>query len=395
MTKAIVPRGEEFDNTFFGDPTDALRNLFGSAVQNLIEREFEMRVGADRYARDENRLDYRNGSRTRRLDTRMGTLDVEVPRLRNGTYFPSLFEHYARSERALVAVVQEAFVCGVSARKIRKLAAAMGITSLSKSQVSEMVKELDAEARAFRERALTGEYPYVFLDAVFEKMRIGRTIQSQACVIAYGVRADGVRELIGLEIVDTESEASWTTFLRSLRERGLSGVKLVITDAHAGLMKAVESVFVGAAWQRCKVHFMRNVLGHAPEACKKKLAAALSGIFTQPHAEAAFAAYEAIRAQFSATCPKAMKILEDGLSDALTFMAFPCEHWSRISSTNPIERINREIRRRTRVIGVFPSVESALRLIGMILLEQTEDWHVEKRYMSEESMGQLYLTQSG
>jgi transposase-like protein len=391
MTKAIVPRTTTFDNDFLGDPSDALRSLFHQALRGAMELEFDQQVGASRYERSEGRLDQRNGTRTRRFDTRMGTIDLEVPRRRSGVYFPSFLEPNTRSERAVIALVQEAIIAGVSTRKIQKLAEELGITSISKTVASEYFKELDEEARAFRERLLTGKYPYLFHDAIYEKVRINRTVVSQACVVAYGVREDGVRELLGLDVVDTESEESWTTFLRGLRERGLAGVKLVTTDAHRGLINAVATVFIGAAWQRCKVHFGRNVVDHAPKAYKEKLAPAVHAIFNQPNQEAALAAFETLKEQFDATCAKAMQILEDGLGDALTFMAFPREHWSRISSTNQIERINKEIRRRTRVIGVFPNVASALRLISMILLEQTEDWHTDKRYMSEESMAQLYL----
>ena len=356
MTKAILPRTTTLDNDFLGDPSDALKHLFRQALRGAMDMEFEQQVGAPRYERGEERLDQRNGTRSRRFDTRMGTIDLEVPRLRNGSYFPSFMEPNTRSERAIIALVQEAIISGVSTRKIHKLAAELGITSISKSVASEYFKELDEEACAFRERLLTGKYPYLFLDAVYEKVRIGRTVVSQACVIAYGVREDGTRELLGLDVVDTESEESWTTFLRGLRERGLAGVKLVTTDAHRGLINAVATVFIGAAWQRCKVHFGRNVVDHAPKAYKEKLAAAVHGIFNQPDQETALAAYQLVREQFSATCAKAMQILEDGLGDALTFMAFPSAHWSRISSTNQIERINREIRRRTKVIGVFPNV---------------------------------------
>jgi transposase-like protein len=355
-----------------------------------MEAELAQRAGAGHYERSADRVDYRNGTRPRRFDTRMGSIDLAIPRLREATYFPSFLEHATRSERAVATLVQEAVISGVSTRKIQKLAAALGISSLSKSQASVMCQELDEQARAFRERPLTGRYPYVFLDAVYEKIRIYRTVQSQACVIAYGVRENGERELIGLDVVNTESEESWATFLRHLVDRGLLGVQLVITDAHGGLVKAVESVLIGATWQRCKVHFTRNVAAHAPEAYKKKLAGAMQGIFHQPNQDAALAAFETLRVEYGASCAKALKILEDGLGDVLAFMAFPREHWSRISSTNPIERINKEIRRRTRVIGIFPNVDSALRLIGMILLEQTEDWAADKRYMSEESMLQLY-----
>jgi putative transposase len=390
MTDSIIPRPTQNDNSLLGDPSDAMREIFENTLREIMQLEFDQHVGAGRYARSDGRLDQRNGTRHRVFDTRMGSIDLPIPRLREGNYFPSFLEHRTRSEEALVALVQEAFVGGVSTRKMGKLVAALGVKSLSKSQVSALCEDLDEQVKAFRERPLTGKYPYVFLDAVYEKMRIGRTIVSQACVVAYGVRQDGARDLIGLDIVDTESDPSWTTFLRSLCDRGLSGVKLVITDAHGGLVKALGTVLVGASWQRCKVHFTRNITAHAPEAYKKKLANDLQGIYNQPNAEAALVAYEALRLQYEKTCGKAMQILENGLSDTLTFMAFPREHWSRISSTNPIERINREIRRRTRVVGVFPSVASAMRLIGMILLEQTDDWHAGKRYMSEESMQQLY-----
>jgi putative transposase len=390
MTNTIIPRTAPNDNSLLGDPSEAMREIFEHALREIMQLEFSQHVGVDRYARSDERLDRRNGTRQRVFDTRMGSIDLSIPRLREGNYFPSFLEHRTRSEQALVTLVQEAFVGGISTRKMAKLVAALGVKSLSKSQASALCEDLDEQVRVFRERPLSGKYPYLFLDAVYEKVRIGRTVQSQACVIAYGVREDGVRELIGLDIVDTESEPSWTTFLRGLCDRGLSGVKLVITDAHGGLVKALGTVLVGASWQRCKVHFTRNVTAHAPEAYKKKLAGDLQGIYNQPNAEAALVAYEALRAQYEKTCGKAMHILENGLSDTLAFMAFPREHWSRVSSSNPIERINREIRRRTRVVGVFPSVASAMRLIGMILLEQTDDWHAGKRYMSEESMQQLY-----
>jgi transposase-like protein len=232
---------------------------------------------------------------------------------------------------------------------------------------------------------------YLLFDAIYQKVRIYRTVQSQAVVIAYGIREDGVRELIGVDIVDTESYESWLTFMRGLRERGLSGVKLAITDAHGGLVKAVAEVFPGAAWQRCKVHFVRNVVDHAPPALKKKLSAAVHEIFTKETKEEAELASLALIDQYGKLCGKAMQILEDGLEDALAFLAFPKAHWRKISSTNSIERINEEIRRRTRVVGVFPSVASALRLISMLLLEQTEGWQTDKRFMNAESMLSLYI----
>lgn len=395
MVQSILSQDDFDDNGILGEPTDALQQVLRRALHGLMELDIAQRTGAARYERNADRMDQRNGTRPpRRFDTRMGSIDLDIPRLRNSNYMPSFVEAHSRSERAVFALVQEAVINGVSNRKVVKLARALGITSLSKSQVSEITKELDEEARAFRERPLTGRYPYVYFDAVYEKMRVHCTVQSQACVIAYGVREDGVRELIGLDVVDTESYESWLTFMRSLRDRGLTGVQLVITDAHGGLVKAVGEVFAGAVWQRCKVHFSRNVVDHAPRALKKKLAGAIQTIFTQESKEEAQAAFLAVFEQYGKLCGKAMEILENGLEDALAFMSFPQEHWRKISSTNPIERINEEIRRRTRVIGIFPSVASALRLIGMLLLEQTECWHSDKRFMKAESMLSLYANEN-
>jgi putative transposase len=382
------------NGSILGAPTDELQQVLRQALHGLMELDIAHRTGAGRYERNAERIDQRNGTRPpRRFDTRMGSIALEIPRLRQSNYMPSFLEAHSRAERAVMAVVQEAVIGGVSNRKMEKLARALGITSLSKSQVSEFTKELDEEARAFRERPLTGRYPYVYFDAVYEKVRINRTIQSQACVIAYGVREDGGRELIGLDVVDTESYESWLTFMRGLRDRGLTGVRLVITDAHGGLIKAASEVFVGATWQRCKVHFGRNVVDHAPVALKKKLSAAVHEIFKKESKEDAQAAFLALVDQYGKSCAKAMEILESGLDDALAFMDFPPEHWRKISSTNPIERINEEIRRRTRVIGIFPNVPSALRLISMLLLEQTEGWQTDKRFMNAESMFSLYTNE--
>jgi putative transposase len=393
MVQQILSQDDLRDHDILGTPTDALQQVLRQALHGLMEFDIAQRTGAERYERSEARRDQRNGTRPpRRFDTRMGSIDLEIPRLRHSNYMPSFLEAHSRSERALMVLVQEAVIGGVSNRKIEKLARALGITSLSKSQVSEFMKELDEEARAFRERPLTAHrYPYLLFDAIYQKVRIYRTVQSQAVVIAYGIREDGVRELIGVDIVDTESYESWLTFMRGLRERGLSGVKLAITDAHGGLVKAVAEVFPGAAWQRCKVHFVRNVVDHAPPALKKKLSAAVHEIFTKETKEEAELASLALIDQYGKLCGKAMHILEEGLEDALAFLAFPKAHWRKISSTNSIERINEEIRRRTRVVGVFPNIASALRLISMLLLEQTEGWQTDKRFMNAESMLSLYI----
>lgn len=393
MARTILPQPDLLDNhDLLGAPTDDLRALLGLVLNRVMEMDVTRLSGAEPYERTEARSNQRNGTRPRRFDTRMGTIDLAVPRLRNGGYLPAFLEHRTRSERALIALVHEAFVGGISTRKVEALVAKLGVASLSKSQVSEFCKELDEAVLAFRTRPLTARYPYVMLDAVYEKIRIDRTIESQAVVVAYGVREDGVRELLGLDIVDTESYESWATFMRELQQRGLSGVKLVVSDAHAGLVKAIETVFIGSAWQRCKVHFFRNVLAYAPQRLKGEIAGAVKSIFAQTTREAARARHREISDRYGSSCGKAMQILDDGLEDALTYLDFPEIHWRKISTTNPIERINREIRRRTRVVGIFPTVDSALRLIGMILLEQTEDWQTEKRYMSPESLAPFYAS---
>jgi transposase-like protein len=275
---------------------------------------------------------------------------------------------------------------------MEKLFHAMGIESISKSQVSEICKKLDTEVNAFRARPLTGRIPYLFFDALYEKVRIGEKVVSQAVVIAYGVREDGTREIIGVDVVDTESYISWKTFMQGLKERGLSGTKLVISDAHLGLKKAIQEAFLGATWQRCKVHFMRNILAVVNERHKKEIAAELVSIFAQPTKELARRRAREVIAQYEsqASTNKATKVLDEGLEDALSFYDFPQEHRRKIATTNPIEHINRDIRRRTNPIGVFPNIQSAVRLITMVLIEQTEDWQSGNRYMSQESMTALY-----
>jgi transposase-like protein len=282
--------------------------------------------------------------------------------------------------------VQEAYINGISTRKVKKLLAELGVASFSASQVSQVNKELDEITTSFRKRPLNGTYPYLMFDAIYEKIRVDKLVQSQATVIAYGVRDDGHRELIGIEIFNTESFESWSTFFRSLLERGLSGVRLLISDAHAGLVKGIETVFVGASWQRCKVHFMRNVNAAVPHKLKKEFAADLKQIWHQKTRENANLYAEKVFEKYEKTCSRALDILMDGLQDTLTYLDFPEEHASKISSTNPIERLNREIRRRTRSVGVFPNIASALRLIGSILLDQTEEWGAGHHYMSTESM---------
>jgi putative transposase len=403
MTNPIVPHDVTADNIYrLGDSNDALRNLLAGAINDVMHQEVIAQLNAQVYERNDDRVGYRNGTRPRRFDTRMGTLDLEIPRTRGteSSYTPSFLTHYERCEAALVSLVHEAYINGVSTRKIQKLVDALGIKSLSKSQVSELNKQLDERVRAFRERALTAAYPYLLFDAVYEKIRFEGRSQSHAVVVAYGVTEQGTRELIGVEIVDTESHESWSGFFRKLQARGLHGVKLVVSDAHAGLKKAIAEVLLGTTWQRCKVHFMRNVLAAVPKTQKEAVGADLKRIFQHDPAQKkdpkelrkdAMAVVDAVLEKHGERHSRAMQILLEGIDDALAYLDFPSEHAAKISSTNPIERINREIRRRTRVVGVFPSVASAMRLIGMVLLEQTEDWEAQRGYMSLASMQEIAL----
>jgi transposase-like protein len=364
---------------------DVLREMLGMVYEAAIEAQFDEHVGAAPHERTESRRDVRNGSRSRGLNTRAGSIDLSIPRTRNSNFHPTVIEQFRRSERALISVIQEAFVGGISTRKMEDVLAAMGVERLHKSQISELCTELDARAEEFRHQPLTGKYPYLWLDALYEKVRIDGSVVSNAVVIAYGVSESGHRSVLAIDVVDTESKESWTSFLRDLRKRGLAGTKLVISDAHEGLRGAISAVMQGAAWQRCTVHFGRNVMAHVPQARKLEVAAGLRTVFTQVSAEGAQRAAAEFRAMF-AKLTKVLAIFDAGLADALAFLAFPLEHHRKIATTNPIEHLNKEIRRRTRSIGIFPSRESALRLITMILIEQSESWMVERRYMSPESL---------
>lgn len=365
---------------------DALRNMLAIVYDAAIQAQFEDHIGAPLHERSEQRRDQRNGTRSRGLNTRAGSLDLEIPRARNSNFRPTVIDHFKRSERALISVIQEAFVGGISTRKMEDVLAAMGVERLGKSQISELCSELDARAYEFRQRPLTEKYPYLWLDALYEKVRVDDHVVSNAVIIAYGVTAAGYRDVIAIDVVDTESKESWTQLLRTLRKRGLSGTKLVISDAHEGLKAAIGAVMQGAAWQRCKVHFFRNILAHVPQSRKLEMAAALKAIFAQVSREAAQRVLAEVRERFDGSLTKAMQILNAGIDDALTFLQFPLEHHRKIASNNPIEHLNKEIRRRTRSIGIFPSPESALRLITMILVEQTEDWMTERKYMTPESL---------
>jgi putative transposase len=370
---------------------DDLRAMLEVLLTRVMEAEVSSRVAAERYERSEDRSGYRNGTRLRRFDTRLGTIDLAVPKVRAGGYMPSFLDERSRSERALVSVVQEAVNCGVATRRVEKVFKALGIESISKSQASALCEELNEMATAFRQRPLTKAYPYVLLDAMYEKVRINRVVVSQAVVIAYGVGEDGNREVIGADVVASESLESWQQFLRDLKARGLQGVRLVVSDAHAGLKAAIATELTGASWQRCKVHFMRNVLAHVSKAQKEAFAADLKSIFAQPTQPLAKNRLDEVIKTHRRSAQKAVTILEDGAADAFAYYAFPQAHWRKIATTNPVEHLNRDIRRRTRVVGIFPSLDSALRIITIRLIEETEDWSTERRYMDPDSLAPLVV----
>ena len=338
-------------------------------------------------------MTHRNGSRPKTVSTTAGDLELRIPKLRTGSFFPSLLERRRRVDQALFAVVMEAYVHGVSTRKVDDLVKALGAdTGISKSEVSRICGDLDEDVAAFRDRPLADTtYPYVFLDATYCKARVGRRVVSQAVVVAVGVAADGRREVLGFEVGETESQPFWTTFLRSLKARGLGGVKLVISDAHTGLVAAIQTVFAGASWQRCRVHFMRNVLTAVPKAAGPMVASIIRTIFAQPDTEHVLTQFHEVTRMLTRSHPKIADMLEDAKDDLLAFCQFPIAHWRQIWSTNPLERLNKEIKRRTDVVGTVPNPAALLRLAGHVLIEQHDEWDgADRRYLSEHSMALLH-----
>jgi putative transposase len=373
--------------------TDLLREMVLGLVQALMGAEADALCGAGHGERSPERVNQRNGYRSRRLDTRVGTLDLEIPKLRAGSYFPGwLLEPRRRAERALVAVVAECYVRGVSTRRVEGLVATLGITSLSKSRVSELAKTLDGEVAAFRARPLdAGPYPYVWVDALAVKCREAGRIVNIACVVATATNADGHREILGVDVLTTEDGAGWTAFLRDLVARGLAGVELVISDAHAGLREAIAAVLPGVSWQRCRTHFIRNLLCRVPKSAQALVATLVRTVFAQPDAASTWAQHARIVDQLAERFPAAAELLADAAGDLLAFTAFPKEHWRQIWSNNPQERLNKELRRRTDVIGIFPNREAVLRLVGAVLAEQHDEWAVARRYMSAESLAKTRI----
>jgi putative transposase len=358
--------------------------------QALMEMEVQEHLGAARHERTAGRTGQRNGYRERSWDTRVGTVELKVPRVRDGGYFPSLLEPRRKAERALSAVVQEAYVHGVSTRKVDELVKALGMTGISKSRVSEVCKELDEEVERFRNRELEGSYPYVWVDATYVKARQDGHVASTAVVIAVGVNGEsGEREVLGFDVGPSEDGAFWTSFLRSLVARGLCGVRLVTSDAHRGLKGAVAAVLVGASWQRCRVHFMRNALSLVPKAAQQMVGATMRTVFAQPDAFSAHQQWRRVSEGFRHRFSRLSELMDEAEEDVLSYAAFPQEHWQKIWSNNPLERVNKEIKRRTNVVGIFPTEGSVIRLVGSILSEQHDEWQVCKRYFSAGSLAKL------
>jgi transposase-like protein len=366
---------------------DFLRQGVELLSQLLMEVEVEYQVGAKRHERNEKRSNYRNGTRKRSWETRVGEIELAIPKLRKGSYYPSLLEPRRPAEKALLAVVQEAYLKGVSTRKVDDLLKALGLTGIDKSKVSRICKELDQAVEEFRQRQLQESYPYVWLDALYLKVRQNHRVVSLALAVAVGVDEEGERHLLGFDLGGSEDEAFWLAFLRSLVQRGLKSVQLAISDAHEGLRKALSQVFTGASWQRCRVHFMRNLLARIPHQDKKAVADAVRLIFDQPSRQSAEDQLRLLVEKMNPIYPKAAALLLEAEADILAYKTFPKEHWRRIHSTNLVERLNKEVKRRTKVVGVFPDQSAVIRLVGTLLVEIDDDWRAtQRKYFSLASM---------
>lgn len=373
---------------------DFVREAVQVMSQALMEAEVEAHLGAERYERSATRTTQRNGYRDRTWDLRVGSIPLRVPRVRDGSYFPAILEPRTRAERALTAVIQEAYIHGVSTRRVDALVQALGMTGISKSQVSRLCQELDAVVAQFRSRQLEGAYPYVWLDATFVKVRVQDRVVSMAARsgsdgIAIGVRESGEREVLGFDVGPSEDGAFWLAFVRGLVARGLGGVQLVISDAHHGLKSAVAAVLVGASWQRCRVHFVRNAVGYVPKGAQAMVAATIRTVFAQPDAQTAREQWRRVADGFRARWPRLAALMDEAEAEVLAYLAFPAEHWRKIWSNNPLERVNKEVKRRTDVIGIFPNEAAVIRLVGAILSEQHDEWQVARRYLSAESLARM------
>jgi putative transposase len=384
MTEDRLPLAELFAKAADGD---FLRSVAEAVVRLLMETDVEGLIGAGRHERSGDRTTYRNGYRDRILATRLGSLQLRIPKLRQGGYFPPFLDARKTSEKALVAVIQEAWVSGVSTRRVDDLVQAMGLAGISKSTVSKLCKDIDDRVGAFLDRPLVGDWPYLWLDATYLKQREGGRIVSVAAIIAVAANTDGKREIVGLHIGPSEAETFWAGFLKSLLRRGLRGVKLVISDAHEG--KAAIRRVMGTSWQRCRVHWMRNALSHVPKGQQSMVSAALRQAFIQPDRAGASQMLRHVADQVRVKWPKLGAFIDESEADVLTHMDFPVQHRSKIHSTNPLERLNKEVKRRADVVGIFPNEGSIIRLIGAVLLEANDEWQLQHRYMQTEPMAEF------
>jgi transposase-like protein len=371
-----------------GADSDLVRELLAFAADRMMELEVEARTGAPAGARSADRLTHRNGYRERAWETRAGRIDLAIPKLRKGSYLPSFLEPRRTAEKALTAVIQEAYVQGISTRAVDDLVKAMGGSGISKSQVSRLCEEIDERVNAFLSRPIEGTWPYLWIDATYLKVREAGRIVSLAVIVAVGVNTDGRREVLGVATGASEAEPFWKAFLRSLADRGLRGVKLVVADDHKGLRAAAAKVF-SATHQRCRVHWLRNALAHVPPKQRPAAVAMLKTIFAQDTAEAAQAQWRQVADALRERFPRLAELMDGARDDVLAYMTFPREHWPQIASTNPLERLNGEIKRRADVVGIFPNDRSVIRLVGALMLEQSDEWAVTRRYMSLESLGTL------
>ena len=371
-----------------GADADLLREMIRYVAQRMMDMDVESLCQAAYGERTAERANSRNGYRERQWDTRTGSVELKIPKLRKGSYFPGFLEPRRTAEKALAAVIQEAYIQGISTRSVDDLVKSMGMTGISKSQVSRLCEEIDERVGAFLSRPIEGDWPYLWIDATYLKVRQAGRIVSVAVIIAVAVNTDGVREILGLEIGPSEAEPFWTSFLRSLTRRGLRGVKLVISDAHEGL-KAAAAKVLSCTWQRCKVHFLRNALAHAGKGQRQMVLALINTIFAQETPEAASDQWRAVADQLRERFPKLAEMMDEAEPDVLAFMSFPKAHRTQIHSTNPLERLNAEIKRRTNVVGIFPNEAAITRLVGAMLLEQNDEWALKRRYMQLEGLQSL------
>jgi putative transposase len=368
---------------------DFLRSLVETVLARLMDDEVSSITGAGLHERSGERQTYRNGYRERTLDTRLGTLDLRIPKLRSGSYFQSFLPPRRLSEKAIAAVVQEAWIGGVSTRKVDDLVQALGMQGISKSQVSALCAEIDERVGSFLDRPIEGEWPYLWLDATYLKVRQGGRVVSVAAIIACAVNQDGRREILGLGIGESEAKPFWVKFLTRLKQRGLTGVKLVISDAHEGLKAAIAQVF-SASWQRCRVHFMRNLLAGVARSSQSLVGTLVRQVFVQPDEASAHRAWRQVADQIRKKFPKAAALMDEAEEDVLAYFAFPALHRVKLHSTNTLERLNKEVKRRANVVGIFPNEASILRLIGVVLMEQNEDWQLQHRYLPHHSMTDIH-----